>query len=69
ITDTIPLMLEELMPVAEDLDCAEELELVNVILEKGASYQRQHRAFEEGLRPMEAVVRQLVTEMKLGRPV
>lgn len=69
ITETLPLMLEELQPVAEDLECAEELDLVNVILEKGASYQRQHRAFEGGLRPMESVVRQLVTEMKLGRPV
>lgn len=67
VTDTVARMVEELVPVAEDLGCAGELQLVHVILEKGASYQRQHRAHQEG-GSMEAVVRQLVTEMKLGRP-
>lgn len=68
ITDTIPRMLEELQPVAEALQCQDELALVNVIVDKGASYQRQHRAYESGDRSMEAVVRQLITEMRLGRP-
>lgn len=62
-------MLGELAPVAEQLGCSEELELVRLTLERGASYQRQHRAYEEGGRSMEAVVRHLVTEMELGRPV
>lgn len=69
VTDTVERMLGELAPVAEQLGCSEELELVRLTLERGASYQRQHRAYEEGGRSMEAVVRHLVTEMELGRPV
>lgn len=68
VSVTVAHMLERLEPVARRLGCAEELRMVEVILEKGASYQRQHRAYLEGGRSMEAVVRQLVTEMKLGRP-
>lgn len=69
VTVTVARMLDELAPVAEDLGCAEELQLVHVILERGASYQRQHRAYVEGGRSMEAVVRQLVAEMRLGEPL
>lgn len=68
VTRTVERMVEELAPVAADLGCAEELQLVHVILQRGASYQRQHRAYRDGGRSMEAVVRQLVAEMRLGRP-
>lgn len=68
VTVTVARMLQVLEPVAHRLGCAEELSMVEVILERGASYQRQHRAYLEGGRSMEAVVRQLVTEMRLGRP-
>lgn len=68
VTTTVARMVERLEPVAQHLGCLDELRMVRVILERGASYQRQHRAYIEGGRSMEAVVRQLVTEMKLGRP-
>lgn len=70
ITDTMPRMLAELMPVAEDLGCEDDLTNVAVTLERGASYQRQERAFaSDPARPMEAVVRLLVDEMAAGRPL
>ncbi|MGM0385583.1 MAG: glutamate--cysteine ligase [Actinomycetota bacterium] len=68
VSVTVAHMLERLEPVARRLGCTQELRMVEVILQKGASYQRQHRAYLKGGRSMEAVVRQLVTEMKLGRP-
>lgn len=69
ITETIPQTLRTLEPVAERLGCAAELDMVNVILEKGASYQRQQRAFEQSGGAMDVVVRQLVAEMRAGRPL
>ena len=68
VSVTVAHLLDTLEPVARRLGCVDELRMVEVILEKGASYQRQHRAYQEGGRSMEAVVRQLVAEMKLGRP-
>ncbi|MDX5319037.1 MAG: glutamate--cysteine ligase [Actinomycetes bacterium] len=68
VSVTVAHLLGRLEPVARRLGCVEELRMVEVILNEGASYQRQHRAYLEGGRSMEAVVRQLVTEMKLGRP-
>jgi len=68
VSDTVARMLTTLEPVAEHLGCADELQLVRVIFERGASYQRQQRAYLEGGRSMEAVVRQLVAEMRMGRP-
>lgn len=68
ITDTVPQMLRTLEPVAERLGCATELDMVNVILAKGASYQRQQRAYARS-HAMDDVVRQLVDEMRAGRPL
>lgn len=68
VSVTVAHLLAKLEPVARRLGCVDELRMVEVILNEGASYQRQHRAYLEGGRSMEAVVRQLVTEMKLGRP-
>ncbi len=68
VSVTVAHLLDRLEPVARRLGCADELRMVEIILDEGASYQRQHRAYLEGGRSMEAVVRQLVTEMKLGRP-
>ncbi|NCD20742.1 MAG: glutamate--cysteine ligase [Actinobacteria bacterium] len=68
VSVTVAHLLDRLEPVARRLGCADELRMVEVILDEGASYQRQHRAYLEGGRSMEAVVRQLVTEMRLGRP-
>lgn len=69
ITQTVPAMVEELLPVATDLGCAEDLLSLQVILDRGASYQRMQRAWEDSGRQMEAVVRLMVDEFKLGRPI
>lgn len=69
ITETLPREIETLMPIARDLGCERELEKLTVVLERGASYQRQFRVWEKNGRHMESVVRLMVDEFKLGRPI
>ncbi|HZK04397.1 MAG TPA: glutamate--cysteine ligase [Actinomycetaceae bacterium] len=69
VTDTVAREIELLKPIAEDLGCADELALVQVILDRGAGYQRQFRAWEKSGGHMETVVRLMVDEFKLGRPI
>lgn len=69
VSETVRRELEILAPVAADLGCSEELALVNVILAKGASYQRQYRVWENSGKHMESVVRHLVNEFNTGRPL
>ncbi|MFC7406529.1 glutamate--cysteine ligase [Georgenia alba] len=67
VTDTVAGMLRELEPVADRLDCLEDLALVQHILDDGASYQRQLRVAERS--GLDAVTESLVAEMKAGRPL
>ena len=46
VKDELRDMLVELAPIAEELDCVEELELVREILRDGAAYQRQRKIYE-----------------------
>lgn len=46
VKDELRDMLVELTPIAEELDCVEELELVREILRDGAAYQRQRKIYE-----------------------
>ncbi|MDO5495102.1 MAG: glutamate--cysteine ligase [bacterium] len=69
ITETVPRELEMLAPVARDLGCEKELADIHLIVERGAAYQRQHRIWEKSGRHMESVVRLMVDEFKLGRPI
>lgn len=55
-----------LAPIAEDLGCARELEQVNLILTKGASYQRQLRVAEANGGDLAAVVASLAQELRNG---
>ena len=51
---------------AKRLSCAAELDQVNLILEHGASYQRQLRVAEENGGSLKAVVASLTRELRHG---
>jgi len=69
VTESIEDWLEVLAPVAERLDCTEDLEGIRGILRRGASYQRQRAAARRASGELTAVVESLVAEMRAGRPL
>lgn len=70
VRDTVERTLEELAPVAKDLGCAEGLEKVRVILDLGASYQRQRAvAAAEPKHSLDNVVELMRAEMAADRPL
>lgn len=58
-------LLDDLMPVARRLGCAEALALVREIPRRGASYQRQRRVAERTYGDLVAVVDSVVRELTL----
>ncbi len=66
VTDAVRGELERLAPTAERLGCAAELDQVNLILDHGASYQRQLRVAEENGGSLRAVVASLTKELRHG---
>ncbi|RFA14910.1 glutamate--cysteine ligase [Subtercola boreus] len=66
VTDEIRDLLVTLAPTAARLGCAAELEQVNLILEKGASYQRQLHVAEQNGGSLQAVVSSLTHELRHG---
>jgi carboxylate-amine ligase len=66
VRDAITDLVDDLMPVARRLECADELELVPRILERGASYQRQRAAAAANAGALEPVVDLLLAEMRDG---
>ncbi|WP_374947143.1 glutamate--cysteine ligase [Agreia sp.] len=66
VTDDLRELLATLAPIAERLDCVDELAQVNLILEHGASYQRQLRVAEENGGSLKAVVASLTRELRHG---
>ncbi|NQX36552.1 glutamate--cysteine ligase [Herbiconiux sp. VKM Ac-2851] len=66
VTDAVAGELVRLAPVAERLGCAAELDQVNLILEHGASYQRQLRVAEANGGSLKAVVASLTRELRHG---
>ncbi|AVM01832.1 glutamate--cysteine ligase [Gordonia iterans] len=62
VTEDLAELLVRLRPVAEDLQCAEELAAVDAIVERGASYQRQ-RAVHARAGDLRAVVDSVVGEL------
>jgi carboxylate-amine ligase len=66
VTDAVRGEIERLAPVAERLGCAAELDQVNLILDHGASYQRQLRVAEENGGSLRAVVSSLTRELRHG---
>ena len=63
VTDDLADLLERLMPVARDLGCLPELELVPEIVSRGASYQRQRAVTERTDGDLVAVVDSVVREL------
>lgn len=61
-------LVDELMPTARRLDCAEELAIVPRILNVGASYQRQRSVAAASAGDLRAVVDSLVEETRSGLP-
>jgi glutamate---cysteine ligase / carboxylate-amine ligase len=68
VTDDLRDTIERLAPIAADLDCGAELADIQLILDRGASYQRQRRAFEAADGDAAAVARALVAEFATGEP-
>ena len=66
VTDDVRDLLVTLAPVAEQLGCEKELDQVNLILEHGASYQRQLRVAEANGGSLKAVVASLTHELRHG---
>ncbi|ASU60325.1 MULTISPECIES: glutamate--cysteine ligase [Nocardiopsis] len=70
---TVPLrddlyeLVRELKPVATRLGCAEDLDLISEILDKGASYERQRAVIAEG-GTLDDVVDMLAAELQGGPP-
>lgn len=65
VTEDLDDLLTRLQPVAQSLDCADELAGVADIYRNGASYQRQRRVAEEHDGDLRAVVDALVAELEL----
>lgn len=70
VTDDLENLLTMLEPVAEDLECAEELNGIRDIMAAGgASYQRQRAVAAKNGGELDSVVAALVEEMRAGRPL
>ena len=66
VKSAITDLVEDLLPTARRLDCADELELIPKLIERGASYQRQRTAAAENDGRLEPVVDLLLAEMRDG---
>ncbi|HEY9240560.1 MAG TPA: glutamate--cysteine ligase [Streptosporangiaceae bacterium] len=66
LRDELYELFRMLQPVAERLGCASELQVVNEVLERGASYERQRAVMAAG-GPLTNVVDALVTEFAEDR--
>ncbi|GMA26953.1 hypothetical protein GCM10025874_02060 [Arenivirga flava] len=68
MTDDLAELLETLRPIADRLGCDAELDDVRIILERGASYQRQLRVAQSRDGDARAVVGALAAELRAGTP-
>lgn len=66
VREHIHALLTQLRPTAEKLGCAQELEHINLILDKGASYQRQLAVFEDNNGDLRDVTLSLARELRDG---
>ncbi|WP_168702839.1 glutamate--cysteine ligase [Gordonia paraffinivorans] len=62
VTDDLHRLLEQLQPVARDLDCVDEMAGIENIITGGASYQRQRKVYRE-THSMRDVVASVVAEL------
>lgn len=68
IDELLDETIEKLRPIAEDLDCAEELDFISTMRSIGVGYQRQ-KAVADACGSLEAVVSHLRAETRAGRPL
>lgn len=66
VREHLAQVLEELGPIAADLECAREFQSVNTILNDGASYARQVAVAEGSGGDLKAVVHHLIREFRSG---
>ena len=66
LREALAELVQELRPAADRLGCVEQLELVNEILEGGASYQRQRAVAAASGGDLMAVVDSLLEEFETG---
>jgi carboxylate-amine ligase len=66
VSDSLRELVVELSPVAERLGCSAELDTIDLILDKGASYQRQLAVAEANGGSLQSVVSSLTHELRVG---
>ncbi|TBW23058.1 glutamate--cysteine ligase [Arcanobacterium bovis] len=66
VTDTLMQMYEDLLPIAQELGCAQELGYITEVLRLGAPYQRQLRVAQLHNKSREAIAAFMCAEMKAG---
>ena len=69
VKDELADLVEQLAPIAEELGCARELQLVSEIVDKGAGYQRQRQRFAQSGGDWKKVVAATAEEMSTWRPL
>ncbi|WP_454979910.1 glutamate--cysteine ligase [Corynebacterium propinquum] len=69
VKDELADLVEQLAPIAEELGCARELQLVSEIVDKGAGYQRQRQRFAQAGGDWKKVVEATAEEMSTWRPL
>ncbi|MDU4286309.1 MAG: glutamate--cysteine ligase [Actinomyces sp.] len=69
VTTTIRNMLPELLPIAEEIGCRDELEHIHEIMRKGAAYQRLSIAAARHKDGPRAMVELMQAEFKAGHPI
>ncbi|MDK4292410.1 glutamate--cysteine ligase [Corynebacterium propinquum] len=69
VKDELADLVEQLAPIAEELGCARELQLVSEIVDKGAGYQRQRQRFAQAGGDWKKVVAGTAEEMSTWRPL
>jgi carboxylate-amine ligase len=66
VTEALTDLVDDLLPLARKLECAEELETIPRLVERGASYQRQRATAAAAGGDLVPVVDLLLTEMREG---
>lgn len=66
VREHITAVVEDLLPVARELSCEQELDGVSKILQSGASYSRQLHAADAADGDLREVVRHLIHEFRSG---
>lgn len=69
VTNDLPRLMTMLEPTAERLGCLDQLQHVDTMMRKGASYQRQRAVARRHGGDLGAVVDHLVREMRAGKPL